>query len=84
MGRWSIVNNNGGPTFVNEPLVLRWTGAPERAPMPAEVPDAPSVVEGMAETVESLSSSAVRLTAPVPPEVIVTVAPGVAAGLAVL
>jgi hypothetical protein len=37
LGRWSIANNNGGPSFVNEPLTLRWTGIPDRAPMPAEV-----------------------------------------------
>src|SRR5271157_2153873 len=45
---------------------------PREAPMPTEPPEAPPLA-GMAETVELLSSSAVRLTAP--PGVIVTVAP---------
>ena len=71
------------PAPVNETLsasaaraVLLTRLRPSEAPMPAEVPVAPSVVDGMAETVELLSSSAVSVTAPVPPEVMVTVAPG--------
>ncbi len=36
-GRWSIASNGAGPQFVNAPLILRWTGALDRAPAPAQV-----------------------------------------------
>jgi hypothetical protein len=34
-GRWSIVSNGSGPQFENEPVILEWSGARDRAPMPA-------------------------------------------------
>ena len=58
--------------------VLLTRFSPSEAPTPTEEPLAPSVVDGIADTVELLSSSAVNDTAPVPPDVIVTVAPGLA------
>jgi hypothetical protein len=36
-GRWSIASDGSGPQFVNEPVVLRWSGAGDRTPMPAQV-----------------------------------------------
>lgn len=36
-GRWSVANDDGGPLFVNQPVKLRWSGRPDKAPMPALV-----------------------------------------------
>ena len=36
-GHWSVANNDGAPLFVNQPVELRWSGPPERAPMPGQV-----------------------------------------------
>lgn len=36
-GRWDLARAGSGPLFVDQPVVLRWSGAPERAPMPAQV-----------------------------------------------
>lgn len=36
-GHWDVASDGGGPLFVNQPVTLRWTGSPDRAPMPAQV-----------------------------------------------
>ena len=36
-GRWSLVNGEAGPVFVDHPLTLRWSGPPDQLPSPGNV-----------------------------------------------
>jgi hypothetical protein len=36
-GNWSIKSEDSGPRFVNEPIVLQWSGPTDRAPIPAQI-----------------------------------------------
>ena len=36
-GRWSLVDGDAGPVFVDHPLTLRWSGPPDQSPAPGNV-----------------------------------------------